>query len=75
MENKGTKESLFTKAMNETKKPGFLKALSVFFVCSISGIVVGFIFDAIQMASTIGIGMGLVWMGVAYFDQKNKDKQ
>lgn len=73
MENKEVKKSLFDRAMDETKKPGFLTALTVFFCCSIVGIVVGFIFNALQMASGIGIGMGLVWMGVAYFDQKNKD--
>lgn len=70
MDNKETKESLFTKALNETKKPGFLKALTVFFCCSIIGIVVGYVFDAIQLAATIGIGLGLVWMGVAYMNQK-----
>jgi len=70
MENKQTKESLFTKAMNETKKPGFLTALTVFFCCVIIGLVIGFIFDAVPMASTIGIGLGLVWMGVAYLNQK-----
>jgi hypothetical protein len=31
MDNNETKQSLFSKALNETKKPGFIKALSVFF--------------------------------------------
>jgi len=51
-------------------KKGFLKALSVFFCCVIIGLVIGFIFDAIQLAATLGIGLGLIWMGVAYFNQK-----
>lgn len=70
MENNKTKESLYTKALNETKKPGFLKALTVFFCCVIISLIIGFIFDAVQMAATIGIGLGLVWMGVAYLNQK-----
>jgi len=67
MENK---ESIFTKALNETKKPGFLQALMVFFCCVIIALIIGFVFDAIQLAATIGIGLGLVWMGVAYLNQK-----
>lgn len=51
-------------------KKGFLKALSVFFCCVIIGLVMGFIFDTIQLATCLGIGLGLVWMGVAYFNQK-----
>lgn len=51
-------------------KEGFLKALSVFFFCVIVALVLGFIFDTIQLAATIGIGLGLLWMGVAYFNQK-----
>jgi uncharacterized membrane protein YpjA len=70
MENKETKESIFLKALKETKKSGFLKALMVFFCCVIIGLVIGFIYDTIQLAATIGIGLGLVWMGVAYFNQK-----
>lgn len=69
MENKQTKESLFSKAVKETKKPGFLKALMVFFCCVITGLVIGFMFDAISLAAPIGIGLGLVWMGVAYLNQ------
>ena len=57
--------------MIENKK-GFFKALTVFFCCAIIGLTIGFLFDAIQLAGSIGVGMGLVWMGVAYFDQKNK---
>jgi hypothetical protein len=69
MENKQIKKSLYTKALNETKKPGFLKALMVFFCCVIIALIIGYIFDAIQMAATIGVGLGLVWMGVAYLNQ------
>jgi hypothetical protein len=32
-------------------------------------LIIGYIFDAIQMAATIGVGLGLVWMGVAYLNQ------
>ncbi len=64
------RESLFAKAIKETKKPGFLKALTVFFCCVIIGLVLGLVFNALQLALTIGVGLGLVWMGVAYFNQK-----
>jgi F0F1-type ATP synthase assembly protein I len=66
MENKETLKSRISK---EIKKNGFLKALSVFFCCVIIGLIIGFIFDAIQLAATLGIGLGLIWMGVAYFNQ------
>lgn len=55
--------------MIENKK-GFFRALTVFFCCVIISLVVGFIFDFVQLAVTIGIGLGLLWMGVAYFNQK-----
>jgi hypothetical protein len=70
MESNGSKETLFSKALKETKKPGFLKALMVFFICSVGGLVIGFIYDAVQLAAILGIGLGLIWMGVAYFNQK-----
>jgi mannose/fructose/N-acetylgalactosamine-specific phosphotransferase system component IIC len=70
MENKETKESIFSKIQKETKKSGFIKALMVFFFCVISSLIVGFIYDNIQLSVTLGIGLGLVWMGVAYFNQK-----
>ena len=70
MENKDTKESIFSKIQNETKKSGFRKALMVFFFCVISSLIIGFIYDKIQLSITLGIGLGLVWMGVAYFNQK-----
>ncbi len=69
MESKQTKESIFAKALKETKKPDFRKALMVFFCCAIIGFVLGLIFNALQLGATIGIGLGLVWMGVAYFNQ------
>ncbi len=69
MENNGTKESLYAKAIKETKKPGFLKALMVFFCCVIIGLVAGFMTDSVQLAAPIGFGLGLVWMGVAYLNQ------
>ena len=63
------KETLKSRLLKETKKKGFLKALGVFFFCVIGGLVIGFIFDTIQLAATLGIGLGLIWMGVAYFNQ------
>lgn len=66
MENK---ETLKDRLLNEIKKPGFLKALGVFFFCVIAGLIIGFIFDKIQLYATLGIGLGLIWMGVAYFNQ------
>ena len=73
MESKETKESIFSKALNETKKKGFRQALTVFFCCVIIALVLGFIFDAVQLGATIGVGLGLVWMGVAYFNQKENE--
>jgi hypothetical protein len=70
MDNNQTKQSLFDKARNETRKPGFIKALSVFFFCTIMGVVIGFIYDSLQLFSILGVGLGLIWMGVAYFNQK-----
>jgi hypothetical protein len=69
MESK-EKLSLFDRAMNETKKPGFLKALMVFFTFVILGLILGFSLDRLQLYSILGVGLGLVWMGVAYFNQK-----
>ncbi|MDN3676599.1 hypothetical protein QWY90_04665 [Flavobacterium paronense] len=63
-------ETLKSKFLKEIKKSGFLKALSVFFCCVIISLVLGFIFDTLQLAATLGIGLGLIWMGVAYFNQK-----
>ena len=51
-------------------KEGFFRALMVFFCCVIISLVIGFIFDILQLAATIGVGLGLLWMGVAYFNQK-----
>lgn len=70
MENKETKESLFDKALKETKKSGFIKALMVFFCCVIIGLIIGFVYDILELAATLGVGLGLIWMGVAYFNQK-----
>lgn len=70
MKNKAENESLFSKALKETKKPGFLKALTVFFCCVIIGVVIGFVYEILQLATILGIGLGLIWMGVAYFNQK-----
>jgi hypothetical protein len=53
----------------ETKKPAFRKALLIFFVCAILGVTIGIIFDMLQLASSAGIGFGLIWMGAAYFGQ------
>ncbi len=70
MENKETKESIFSKIQKETRKSGFIKALMVFFFCVISSLIIGLMYDKIQLSVTLGIGLGLVWMGVAYFNQK-----
>ena len=56
----------------EIKKPAFRRALLVFFICSILGIAAGYIFDMLQLGSTVGIGFGLIWMGAAYFSQDEK---
>lgn len=58
----------------ETKKPAFRKALLIFFVCAILGVIIGFIFDMLQLASSAGIGFGLIWMGAAYFGQDENEK-
>jgi mannose/fructose/N-acetylgalactosamine-specific phosphotransferase system component IIC len=70
MENNEIKESVFSKALKETKKKGFLTALMVFFCCVIIGLILGLVYDSIQLYLILGIGLGLVWMGVAYFNQK-----
>ncbi|HNP33594.1 MAG TPA: hypothetical protein PKN96_09900 [Flavobacterium sp.] len=72
MDNKLT---LKDRILNEFHKPGFRKALGVFFVCVIGGIICGFIFSNLQLASTLGVGLGLIWMGVAYFNQDEEDKR
>ncbi len=51
-------------------KQGFFRALAVFFCCVIISLVIGYIFDTLQLAATIGVGLGALWMGVAYFNQK-----
>ena len=51
-------------------KQGFFRALAVFFCCVIISLVFGYIFDTLQLAATIGVGLGALWMGVAYFNQK-----
>jgi hypothetical protein len=53
-------------------KKGFFKALSVFFCCVILGVVLGFVFDILQLMIISGVGLGLLWMGVAYFNQKEE---
>ena len=71
MENKESEKSGFVNMVKtEMKKPGFLKALGVFFFCVIVGIILGFIFDKLQLYATLGIGLGIIWMGVAYFNQE-----
>ena len=54
-------------------KKGFFKALSVFFCCVIGALILGFIFVKLQLAATIGVGLGLLWMGVAYFNQEDEE--
>lgn len=75
MEVKERTEGIFEKIINETKKPDFRKALAVFFCCAIIGVVLGLIFAALQLGATIGIGLGIVWMGVAYFNQKEEGEE
>lgn len=58
----------------EVKKPAFRKALLVFFICVILGVVGGLIFDMLQLATSVGIGTGLIWMGAAYFGQDEDEK-
>lgn len=70
MENKETLKDRFLK---EIRKKGFLKALSVFFFCVIVSLVIGFLFDTLQLAATLGVGLGLIWMGVAYFNQEEEN--
>lgn len=70
MEDKKASDSIISKAIKETKKPGFMKALTVFFICVIGGIILGFVYDIMQLALISGVGLGLIWMGVAYFNQK-----
>lgn len=53
-------------------KKGFFKALTVFFICVIIGLILGYVSDSIQLYATLGVGLGLVWMGVAYFNQKDQ---
>jgi uncharacterized membrane protein YccC len=53
----------------ESKKPAFRKALLIFFICVILGIAAGLIFNMFQLATSAGIGFGLIWMGAAYFGQ------
>lgn len=64
------KETLKSRFLKEIEKKGFRKALGVFFFCVIAALIIGVIFDTVQLAATLGIGLGLIWMGVAYFNQK-----
>jgi dipeptide/tripeptide permease len=70
MEDKETEKGIIDKLLQETKKPGFFQALGVFFVCVIIGLIAGLIYDTLQLSLTLGVGLGIVWMGVAYFNQK-----
>ncbi|WP_309612882.1 hypothetical protein [Flavobacterium sp.] len=54
-------------------KKGFFKALSVFFICVIGALILGFIYNTIELALTIGVGLGILWMGVAYFNQEDEE--
>ena len=67
MENKETLKSIISR---EIKKSGFIKAVTVFFTCVIISLIIGLIYDNLQLTSTIGVGLGILWMGVAYFNQK-----
>lgn len=56
-------------------KKGFLRALSVFFFCVFVGLIMGLLLDALELAATIGVCLGLVWMGVAYFNQEEGEEE
>ena len=66
------KETLKDRFLKEIGKKGFLKALGVFFFCVIVSLIIGFIFDTMELSITLGIGLGLIWMGVAYFNQEEE---
>ena len=66
------KETLKDRFLKEIGKKGFLKALGVFFFCVIVSLIIGFIFDKMELSITLGIGLGLIWMGVAYFNQEEE---
>ena len=70
MENKETKETFFTNALKEIKNPAFLRALMVFLCCVIISLIIGFVVNDLNLFATLGVGLGVVWMGVAYFNQK-----
>ena len=69
MENKETLKNIISR---EIKKSGFIKAVTVFFTCVIISLIIGLIYDNLQLTLTIGVGLGLLWMGVAYFNQKEE---
>lgn len=56
-------------------KKGFFRALRVFFLCVISALILGYIYDNIQLAATIGFGLGILWMGVAYFNAEEGEEE
>lgn len=66
------KETLKDRFLKEIGKKGFLKALGVFSFCVIVSLIIGFIFDTMELSITLGIGLGLIWMGVAYFNQEEE---
>lgn len=72
METKDTNEGFFSRIISETKKPDFQKALAVFIGCAIGGVALGLVFGELQLGAAIGVGLGLVWMGVAYFNQEDE---
>ncbi|NNT72448.1 hypothetical protein HKT18_09500 [Flavobacterium sp. IMCC34852] len=71
-QTEGNKFLAFVK--KETRKPAFRKALLIFFICTILGFAIGFIFNMLQLAASAGIGFGLIWMGAAYFGQDENEK-
>ena len=56
-------------------KKGFLKALAVFFCCVIAGTIFGLVADILSVGITSGVGLGILWMGVAYFNQKEEGEE
>ncbi|MCF6129545.1 hypothetical protein L1S35_07660 [Flavobacterium sp. AS60] len=56
-------------------KKGFFRALRVFFLFVVGALVLGYVYDNIQLGATIGVGLGILWMGVAYFNAEDGEEE
>jgi peptidoglycan/LPS O-acetylase OafA/YrhL len=56
-------------------KKGFFRALRVFFLFVIGALVLGYVYENMQLAATIGVGLGVLWMGVAYFNAEEGEEE